>query len=74
VLLFPTKRHWEKPAELEYIEDGLKDFIANWDLMGIRSIAFPKLGCGNGGLDWDEVRPIMERYLCELPIKAYRYV
>lgn len=74
VLIFPTKRHWKDPAKLEYIEAGLKDFEKIWESVGIQSIAFPKLGCGNGGLDWDDVRPIMERYLSELPIKVFVYV
>ena len=34
---------------------------------GIRSIALPPLGCGNGGLDWNEVRPEIERAFRDLP-------
>jgi hypothetical protein len=33
---------------------------------GIRSIAIPPLGCGNGGLDWKLVRPIIESALGDL--------
>ena len=29
----------------------------------ITSIAFPKLGCGNGGLKWEDVKPLMDNYL-----------
>lgn len=42
--------------------------------MGIESIAFPKLGCGNGGLEWSVVKPIMEKYLSDLPISVYIYI
>ncbi|WP_457952420.1 macro domain-containing protein [Lactiplantibacillus pentosus] len=39
---------------------------------GIESISFPQLGAGNGGLDWErEVKPLMEKYLGELPITVY---
>lgn len=74
VLLFPTKKHWRNPSKIDYIEKGLKKFVDNYERIGIESIAFPKLGCGNGNLDWELVRPIMEKYLKPLPINVYIYV
>ncbi len=74
VLLFPTKKHWRNPSKLEYIESGLLKFVENWDKLGAEAVAFPRLGCGNGGLDWAEVKPIMEKYLKPLPIQIYVYV
>lgn len=74
VLLFPTKEHWRNPSKLEYIEAGLRKFAENWDKLGADSFAFPRLGCGNGALNWDDVRPLMERYLKELPLQIYIYV
>lgn len=44
------------------------------DLMLFESIAFPRLGCGNGALRWEDVQPLMEKYLKSLPIKIYIYV
>lgn len=74
VLLFPTKKHWRNPSKLEYIEAGLKKFKQTWDKMGIESIAFPRLGCGNGALNWKDVKPLMEKYLQKLPINVYIYI
>ena len=74
VMLFPTKKHWRNPSKLEYIESGLKKFVDNWDRLGADSIAFPRLGCGNGGLDWNLVKPIMEKYLQKIPMQIYIYV
>jgi O-acetyl-ADP-ribose deacetylase (regulator of RNase III) len=71
VLNFPTKRHWRNPSQLEWIEAGLITFVAEYKSLGITEIAFPKLGCGNGGLSWDDVRPLMERHLIDLPISVY---
>lgn len=71
VLNFPTKRHWRQPSKIEFIEAGLRKFVLEYEHRGIREIAFPRLGCGNGGLDWDDVRPLMERYLRPLPIPVY---
>ena len=74
LLLFPTKKHWRSPSKIEYIEAGLKKFVKYYDKFGIESIAFPKLGCGNGGLDWEIIKPMMEGYLKQLPIHVYIYV
>lgn len=63
VLNFPTKVDWKNPSEIEYIEEGLKKFVEIWEDKGIKSIAFPLLGCSNGGLNPDEVIPLMEKYL-----------
>lgn len=72
ILNFPTKAHWRDPSLLPYIEAGLQKFAENYADKGITSISFPLLGCGAGGLDWEEqVRPLMEYYLAPLPINAY---
>ncbi len=74
ILLFPTKKHWRNPSKLEYIEQGLIKFVDNWDKLGADTIAFPRLGCGNGGLDWNLVKPLMEKYLNRIPMQILVYV
>jgi O-acetyl-ADP-ribose deacetylase (regulator of RNase III) len=75
ILNFPTKVHWKQPSRPEYVEAGLKKFAATYAQHGISSIAFPQLGCGNGELDWNKtVRPLMERYLGDLPIDIFVYI
>ena len=71
ILNFPTKKHWRNPSQLSYIESGLAKFVAQYEQRGIREISFPRLGCGNGGLNWKDVRPLMESYLAKLPISVY---
>ncbi len=72
VLNFPTKKNWRNKSQLAYIEVGLQKFVATYQEKGIESISFPQLGAGNGGLDWErEVKPLMEKYLGELPITVY---
>ncbi|MFZ0545628.1 MAG: macro domain-containing protein, partial [Candidatus Promineifilaceae bacterium] len=74
ILNFPTKKHWRQPSHIGYIEAGLKKFVDTYDKMGIHSIAFPPLGCGNGQLDFaSQVRPLMEQYLRNLPIEVFIY-
>lgn len=66
ILNFPTKNHWRAPSKIEWIEEGLKYFSLNYKKANIDSIAFPKLGTNNGGLNWDKVKCIMENYLGRL--------
>lgn len=63
---FPTKLHWRAQSKLEFIEQGLDDFIENIRNLEIGSVALPPLGCGNGGLDWKDVRPLIEDKLAPL--------
>lgn len=56
IINFPTKRHWKGKSKLEDIESGLRALVEFVRKEKIRSIAVPPLGCGNGGLDWVDVR------------------
>jgi O-acetyl-ADP-ribose deacetylase (regulator of RNase III) len=60
IINFPTKRHWKGPSRIEDIRSGLDALVEDVRRLGIRSISVPPLGCGNGGLDWDLVRPLIE--------------
>ena len=72
IVNFPTKKHWRNPAKLEYVEQGLQAFVERYEAHGITSVAFPQLGTGLGGLAWErQVKPVMERYLKDLPIPVY---
>lgn len=73
ILNFPTKQHWRSPSKLEYITKRLDWFVNNYSRLGITSIAFPPLGCGNGGLDWDTAGPIMYKKLKDSPIDIETY-
>lgn len=73
IVNFPTKDHWRSPSRLSYVIDGLNWFVENYEKYGIDSIAFPPLGCGNGGLTWNVVGPIMYQKLCLLPIDIEIY-
>ena len=66
IINFPTKRHWREKSRLEDIRDGLRALVVDVQRLGIKSIAVPPLGCGNGGLDWSEVRPLIESAFEEL--------
>jgi len=60
IIHFPTKRHWRQPSELAWIREGLKDLTRILASNRIHSIALPPLGCGNGGLEWAQVKREIE--------------
>jgi hypothetical protein len=66
IVNFPTKANWRFPSKLEWIESGLEDLKRVIAAKGIKSIALPPLGSGNGKLNWSEVRPLIERALAGL--------
>lgn len=66
VINFPTKNHWRAKSRLVDIQTGLRSLIDEVRARGIRSVAIPPLGCGLGGLSWDEVRPCIEEAFREL--------
>ena len=63
-IMFPTKEHWMHPSQLEWIEKGLMDLQPQ--VTGLESLAVPALGCGLGGLEWETVRRLLEKYLTPL--------
>jgi O-acetyl-ADP-ribose deacetylase (regulator of RNase III) len=68
VLNFPTKDRWRQRSRIEYIEEGLEAVVANYKSWGVESMAFPQLGSGLGGLDWQEVKLLMLERLEEMDI------
>jgi O-acetyl-ADP-ribose deacetylase (regulator of RNase III) len=40
---------------------------------GFESVALPRLATGVGGLDWEQVKPLIERQLGDLSIPVYVY-
>jgi O-acetyl-ADP-ribose deacetylase (regulator of RNase III) len=71
ILNFPTKTTWRQPSSLEYLEAGLQTFTSSYKDLGITSVGFPPLGCGNGELEWEDVKPLMESHLENLTIPVY---
>lgn len=67
IIHFPTKKHWRHPSKLEWVREGLADLVRTLREKGIRSVALPPLGCGNGGLEWAQVRREIEAALADAP-------
>ncbi len=66
VVNFPTKRHWRDKSRIDDIWTGLGALVAEIRDRDITSIAIPRLGSGLGGLDWSQVRPLIENWMAPL--------
>jgi O-acetyl-ADP-ribose deacetylase (regulator of RNase III) len=74
IIMFPTKDHWRGKAKLEWIDQGLvylKNHYREWRL---RSVAMPQIGCGLGGLRWEDVSALVEKHFADEELKIEVYV
>ena len=67
--------HGSKPghATLSHVNHALHALHAFAQKEKISSIALPRLACGVGGLNWDDVKPLIEKQLGDLGIPIYIY-
>lgn len=75
IVNFPTKNHWREKSRIEDIESGLQSLLEEIEKRSARSIAVPALGCGLGGLDWKNVRPLIEKtFAGKTDIKVFLFL
>jgi O-acetyl-ADP-ribose deacetylase (regulator of RNase III) len=67
--------HGSKPghASLSQVNHTLHALRALVQKEKIGSLALPRLACGVGGLDWDEVKALIAKHLGDLNIPVYVY-
>jgi O-acetyl-ADP-ribose deacetylase (regulator of RNase III) len=68
--------HGAKPgrASAENLNHALKALRKWAETEGVTSLALPRLATGVGGMNWDEVHPLIEKHLGDLSIPVYVYV
>jgi O-acetyl-ADP-ribose deacetylase (regulator of RNase III) len=75
IVNFPTKNHWREQSRITDIESGLQSLVEAIKENEIKSMAMPALGCGLGGLDYAEVKPLIEEAFVHLPnVKVLLFV
>lgn len=67
IINFPTKRHWKGKSKIEDIRSGLVALVDQVKHLGISSVAVPPLGCGLGGLPWEDVSALMQQAFKDAP-------
>lgn len=73
IILFPTKIHWRGKSKIEWIEQGLIYLKKHYNKWGLNSIAMPQIGCGLGGLPWEQVKNCIEKYFQNEPLLIELY-
>lgn len=63
IVNFPTKDKWREKSHISYVEVGLDRLVEFIHDKRPTSVAIPPLGCGNGGLEWNEVKGIIDNKL-----------
>lgn len=63
IVNFPTKIHYKDPSKIEYIEKSLEALERHIKYFEIKSVAFPAVGAGLGGLDWNEVKKLLDNFV-----------
>lgn len=71
ILNFPTKEHWKSKSKYSFIQSGIKALREVLIEKKVKSIAIPPLGCGNGGLEWEKVKPIIITGLADLDMEIF---
>ena len=73
IINFPTKKDWRKSSEYSFVEEGLDNLLQVIEQQNIKSIAIPPLGAGNGGLEWEKVKKMIEQKLNDLNVEIIVY-
>lgn len=73
VLLFCTKLHWRDPSPVELVDGNLGRLAKCWSSLGIKSLALPYIGTGEGGLERQLVRTLIYQHLDPIELPVYLY-
>ena len=66
-----TKADWRHPSQISWVETGLRELARLARQANIHTIALPPPGCGNGGLAWEDVHPLVLRELQGFSLHIY---
>jgi len=58
--IFPVKTHWMLNADLELIRESAKQLKSLALFRSNETFILPRPGCGNGFLQWEDVKPVIE--------------
>lgn len=59
VYAFPVKHVWDQPADMNLIERSCRELMEIVNELHLHRVILPRPGCGNGGLTWAVVKPLI---------------
>jgi hypothetical protein len=63
IVFYPVKHNWWEEADLELIVRSAEELVKLSDEIPWPEAIMPRMGCGNGKLDWADVKPLVEPIL-----------
>jgi hypothetical protein len=60
LITFPVKHQWFETADPRLIEKSALDLDVHVERLKLKKVVMPRPGCGNGRLDWKDVKPIID--------------
>lgn len=69
----PSHQSHPGKAKLSYVNECLRNLVKEVKKEKLESLAITKVATGVGGLDWSDVKPVLEKQLSELEIPIYVY-
>ena len=73
LITFPTKYHWRQKSDLSLIEESCEALVEGMKLLDLPVLYMVRPGCSSGGLDWKDVKSILEKYLDDRFIVVERH-
>jgi len=67
LVTFPVKYNWWENADLALIRQSASQLSNMFTESYGSKVCLPKVGCGNGKLNWEDVEPILDVYLNRKP-------
>lgn len=65
IVSFPVETDPYQVPEMGLIEQSCRELVELADYKGWQKVVVPRPGCGGGGLEWLEVKTILERHFDE---------
>lgn len=72
IIFATTKDHYQNPSQIEWVESICKLLVKHCAPDEV--VGLPAIGCGLGGLAWNDVKALYEKYLAESPIHFICYL
>jgi O-acetyl-ADP-ribose deacetylase (regulator of RNase III) len=63
-----VKDDWRRPSTLAWVEQAINGLIHSAHLNGLSTIGMPRIGCGLGGLPWEDVHALLEHLAAETQV------
>jgi hypothetical protein len=71
LIAFPTKNVYWQDSSVELIERSCAELSVAIRAYGIPVCYLPRPGCGMGRLNWDDVKPVVEKHLSNVVVVSY---